>query len=250
MQLRKAIQNYQSDGLFARLGVLHDMPWKGKISESLIDIDYMGLYGRREVSPIVEDFIEDNEGEPLTVLQLNTLANIIYAKYHRNWEELYKSLNYEYNPIHNYNMSETETEELREVSGKTKNTTDNYTHNGSTSANSNSSGSSSDNQDNSTYGFNSVSSVPTDESDTARTYNDGTVSSGTSSDTSSNTSNDVESGNRDNTNSRKLDKSGNIGVTTTQKLVREERELWLFDFFQTIYKQVNEVMTIPYYNLD
>lgn len=49
------------------------------------------------------------------------------------------------------------------------------------------------------------------------------------------------------TSTRKLTRSGNIGTNTFQNLLQQERNLWMYDFFEQIFKDVDSVLTIPIY---
>lgn len=49
------------------------------------------------------------------------------------------------------------------------------------------------------------------------------------------------------TSSHKLTRSGNIGTNTFQNLIQQERNIWMYDFFEQIFKDVDSVLTIPIY---
>lgn len=49
------------------------------------------------------------------------------------------------------------------------------------------------------------------------------------------------------TSTRKLTRTGNIGTNTFQNLLQQERNLWMYDFFEQIFKDVDSVLTIPIY---
>lgn len=80
-----------------------------------------------------------------------------------------------------------------------------------------------DNGNDKYYGFNTSEPVPNTE----------------------NTSSFTSNGTKDNT--RTLTKSGNIGVTTTQKLLREERELWDWILLDTVFNDIDKILTIQIY---
>ena len=50
------------------------------------------------------------------------------------------------------------------------------------------------------------------------------------------------------TGTRKLTRSGNIGVTTSQQMIESEIALWQWNFIESVYKDVDKVLTIPKYN--
>lgn len=45
-----------------------------------------------------------------------------------------------------------------------------------------------------------------------------------------------------------ITRSGNIGVTTTQKLVQEERELWMWNFFETVFSDLDTILALQIHN--
>lgn len=46
---------------------------------------------------------------------------------------------------------------------------------------------------------------------------------------------------------RTLTRSGNIGVTTSQQMLESERELWVWKFFDQVFRDVDEILTLPIY---
>ena len=76
-----------------------------------------------------------------------------------------------------------------------------------------------------TYGFNSDTSVPTGESSTETT----------------------SEGNADD-NNRELTRSGNIGVTTTQRMLQSELELRKWNFTDMLYQDVDSICTLSIYD--
>ena len=50
------------------------------------------------------------------------------------------------------------------------------------------------------------------------------------------------------TGKRTLTRSGNIGVTTSQQMLESEIKLWEWNFYETVFKDVDTVLTVPKYN--
>ena len=117
------------------------------------------------------------------------------------WTQLLKTTQYEYNPIWNKDgtVEETETRSL-DTAGSTTSKAD------STSDNTHS-----------TYGFNSGSAQPADKDH------------GTSNANGSGTK-----GSEDETITRTRREFGNIGVTTTMSMIKEQRDVVEFDIYQYI----------------
>ena len=256
-QLNDAFPNWlTSGGIFALISAVeggHDIPWEA--DSGLLDLDYHGNYsGDKIVSPLVKKMLEA-DGGTLSIVHAGQLAMIIYNKYIDNWIKRYAALNAEYNPLENYSMVETETAEgtntgtvgnSRTASGSNTGTvTDAETVDRDTSAQTDTDGTGS------IYGYDSESPSPADKQEAS------TTSTGTEDVSRSNTRtdnlahSDTESATRtDNlahTNERELTRSGNIGVTTSQQMLESELEIRKYDFFESVYKDIDKVLTIPIY---
>lgn len=112
----------------------------------------------------------------------------------KTWEKLFATLNFDYNPIWNKDGVITETES----------TTGQLNHTGSASGT----------DEHSVSGYNSSGYVPSDKTDTD----------------TSNKYDDRSSGTRH----YERKEQGNIGITTTQQMIKEEREIADFDIYQYI----------------
>ena len=127
------------------------------------------------------------------------------------------------------------------------------------------------------YGFNSNSPVPqaeTNGNSTVTTRGDAdknvttetetetgtrtTTETGTRTETETGTLTETETGTRTTTETgtrtetetgnRRLTRSGNIGVTTSQQMLESEIKLWEWNFYETVFKNVDTVLTVPKYN--
>lgn len=76
---------------------------------------------------------------------------------------------------------------------------------------------------NSLYGFNSISAVNSDKQD----------------------GNETRNGSMNET--RTLTRHGNIGVTTSQQMLESEIQLWEWNFFETVFKDIDTMLTIQTY---
>lgn len=134
------------------------------------------------------------------------------------WTKLLDTTKFEYNPIWNKDGVITETE-TRDLAGNDKETRDLKSTSASTStANTHDHGD--------TYGFNSSSKSPVDD----RTGDSKGTATGNGTDTG--TVNNDRSEKETITRSR--EEHGNIGVTTTQTMIKEEREIADFDIYAYI----------------
>ena len=228
--------NWLTSGIFTALNN-YNVPWKKDVDGAVLDAEYFGNFsGSKNLSPLVKRLLNVDEDTTLSNTRINQLASIIYNLNGVNWTKEYATLGFEYNPISNYDMTETET-----ASGTTSNEKHNTGTVGDVRTESGTS-SASGNAENDVYGFNSSTAV-----------ND-TASETTSSATAQNTVNDTRTDNLTETDSgersdeRTLTRSGNIGVTTSQQMIQSERELYLWNFFyKVVFPSVDKTLTIATY---
>lgn len=249
-------------GIFSALDDL-DVPWKTEDIADALDLEYYGnLSGDKFASPLVNKILTNGE---LTAEDVTLLANTIFALNSLNWSKEWATLSAEYNPIENYSMTETMTNDETVIEyGKTHTRTDDTlatrtpdleevttpdlteeTTPDLTTEN-----------DNSVYGFNSSNPVPTGEQVTTNTGTSTKTTTGTSTvektgfETVANTGTvtDVDTGDDTHTRNYELTRTGNIGVTTSQQMLESERNLWLWNFFRTIvFPDVDRVLTLRIY---
>lgn len=167
-------------------------------------------------------------------------------------DELFKTLNYVYNPIENYDRDESFTDTYTGTSSNTTsgNTTVDSEGNvsvdttGSTTSGGTVTASGSNQTDNKLAAYNAnamqndtqsvqtTSDTSTDSSTGSTTGTSETESSGTTTTTTSGT----ESGQTGGTNTRTGRIHGNIGVTTTQQMIQSQREVIKISWYDTIAK--------------
>ena len=236
MKLKPTINDVIPDitsGIFSALANLN-VPWE--TDASILDLDYMGnISGQKTISPLVSRVLGDNT--TLTSENITQLANVIYALNGTRWTKLFATLLFDYNPISNYDMTETERS-----TGTTEHTT---THTGTqTTENSNTvTGNGTVNNSSGIYGFNSSTS----SGDTDGTTTTSNSHSATGEDTRTDDLTDEDNGTH--TDSRTLTRSGNIGVTTSQQMIQSERDLWLWNYFYNIvFPDVDKVLTVSTYS--
>lgn len=217
-------------GIFSALSAL-DVPWKNDIDGTTLDMEYYyNISGQKLLSPLLRNYT------PLTAEKMSSLANVVYNMFKTNWGKLYTTLSLEYNPISNYDM--TETESIENDRTNTTANTGTRTVAGSGSVN----GTTSSQTDNNVYGFNSSVAVGDTENNISASNNT------TSTDSHTTTDNLTETETGDETIERTLTRSGNIGVTSSQQLIASERDLWLWNFFyNTVFPNVDRVLTLETY---
>lgn len=284
MKLNEVFTDYINNGIFTFLNSL-DVPWKDKNISQQLNLQYHGnISGKKETSPLVDSLIVENN---LTDNSKTMLAMSIFSIYSNKWSRLYHILSLEYEPIENYNMIETEkttstNENTDNITTNTTNSNDvTETNTGTNTANDSESTTGKNiitdsrtitennnvTNNNSLYGFNSVSGVNSDSQNGTETRNT----------TDNNTHNDDLKGTRTNEHSeninaskvtaqknnitdikdgthtengsqdRTLSRHGNIGVTTSQQMINSEIELWQWDFFSGVFKDIDKILTIQTY---
>ena len=206
---------YLGNGIFLDLQS-YNVPWKDENINASLDMLYYSKSGDKKVSSLVRRFIIDDE---LPEQNQDSIAEAAFTLFQSKWDKLYSTLFVEYNPIENYRM--TESESIDRDSATSGTNTGTISDVGS---NSNNAG---------LYGFNSSQSVPSD-----------TVSG---SDQSTQTQNLANSQTVDEGIERTMTRSGNIGVTTSQQLLQSEIELWEWNFFEQVFRDLDSVLTLKIY---
>ena len=182
------------------------------------------------------------------------LASMLYYTYIDKWHKLYATVMAEYNPIHNYDMEEETVRHLvsagekNEVENEIKNLSDEMRR--GTSETTNHGRNVEDKSYN--YGFNSegedgniANRDETQEGGTTTKTNSGSdLTAMNSMRVDSNAGHEREDVSETINHSRK----GNIGVTTSQQMIEQERNVAKFVFIDEMLKDVDSVLTLPIYD--
>lgn len=214
----------------------------------ILDFDYFGnISGNKTVSPLIDSFIETNAEETtpttLTDTQKTVLCNIAITRFGDKWDKLYEALQIEYEPLENYSMTQTETPNIT----KKMSVSEDFAITDETKTKTDISTSLTGGSETSVYGFNSPASVPSGESDTSSTSR----TQGADSDNKS-TSTRTQDGytQEQETGTRTLVRSGNIGVTTSQQMLESEFKVREYDFFLTMFADVDKILSTKIYSLE
>ena len=105
MKLTEAFPNWLlGEGIFSELSKL-SVPWRTNSID--LDLEYFGNHsGEKIISPLVSKLLVNDK---LTSESITRLASVIYNLNHENWDRLYLALQKEYDPLQNYNGTETRT---------------------------------------------------------------------------------------------------------------------------------------------
>lgn len=266
--LNEAFSDYETKGgLFSNIG---DLPWISIMLGTQMDVLYFDTHsGERFSSRIIARRVGDDGS--LSTADRKTIATLVYARFRTQWARLWATMNPNFDPLTNYKMEETvegtesstRTPDLTkgdtgtvQTTGQDKRTPD-LSRKGTGTVKDE--GSATNNNQNGIWGFNSSTSVPSNMSDGTATNENTTTRDLTETETGTDTTDrtNTDTYNRSytetgtdttaGTSSRKLTRKGNIGTNTFQNLLQQERNIWMYDFFEQIFKDVDSVLTIPIY---
>ena len=242
-------------GLFSFLAAQGTMPWANaeNVDNSVLDIAYFGNHsGGKFCAPLVKLLIND-EGVIPSAARV-TIAKIIISKYLNNWNHLWETNVAVYSPIHNYDMYEerdlaTTDDNVETTDGELSRTgTEGLTHG---MVESTQHGRTEDNV-NYKYGLNTTVYQQNRSDENVST--EGGTTTTTDSGTDTTTHNLVDSTDQtvtednEGTEHEETHRYGNIGVTTTQKLIQEERNLWLWNFFDEVFNDLDKELALAFHD--
>lgn len=237
-------QNEKFSELFSSLGYSEPNDYHS------MDIEYIYNHsGLKTVSTLLEQFLKGyiiddngdyvimNDGKKVTweyvinLVDQDIINFILSQKFYNKWLELIKTLQTQFDALLPYSMTyERDTDDT--LSSTNKNDSS-YTNNGSSTDNSDSSGE----NNNSIYGFNSVSSVPTDENSNKRNIKRDIT----------NTDNGVGSNSTEYSRTNNLHsvitRKGNIGNKSSQELIEEQRKMLQWQLYDVIFNDLDSVLT-------
>lgn len=242
-------------GLFSFLAAQGTMPWANaeNVDNSVLDIAYFGNHsGGKFCAPLVKLLINDDGIVPQAARI--TIAKILISKYLNNWNHLWETNVAVYSPIHNYDMYEerdlaTTDDNVETTDGELSRTgTEGLTHG---MVESTQHGRTEDNV-NYKYGLNTTVYQQNRSDENVST--EGGTTTTTDSGTDTTTRNLVDSTDQtvtednEGTEHEETHRYGNIGVTTTQKLLQEERNLWLWNFFDEVFNDLDEELALAFHD--
>lgn len=252
--LRDVFDGWSSGtGIFNYIATLagENLPWYGveTVDNSVLDISYFGNHsGGKFCSPLVKLLIDDDGVVPAAARQ--TIAKILLTKYLTNWTRLWQTNVVSYSPINNYDM--TETRDLTTTADNVETVDDDTSHTGTDTTQygrvqSTQHGRTTD-EIGYQYGLNTTE-YETNRSDQTTTEEGGTTvltNSGSDVNTLNLTDATDKTTTQDNegTEHEVTHRIGNIGVTTNQKLIEDERNLWLWNFFDQIFKDLDRELAL------
>lgn len=237
------------------------------MTKAQLDILFYANYGDKNPAPIVTKTMSL---EP-TVIEASQLAMMIESVYTVKWNRLKSLTKLEYDPIHNYKDTLTETigdvevgnivDDIESTNTKTGESTrgNTRTDNLSNVVTKDLTLTLNSDTDDGIYGFNSTVSSDADTSKTIDVTTDigdvTALNTGTQVNAGAGTEHVVDAKTGTNIRDTRVTTDrvrtstheGNIGNLTSQQLMKQEIELWNWNFIQTVLTDVKEFLTIPIY---
>ena len=254
--LRDVFSGWESGtGLFSVIAAQATLPWANaeNVDNSVLDIAYFGNHsGGKFCAPLVKLLINDEGVIPAAARV--TIAKILISKYLNNWNHLWETNVAVYSPIHNYDMYEerdlaTTDDNVETTDGELSRTgTEGLTHG---MVESTQHGRTEDNVGYK-YGLNTTVYQQNRSDENVSTEGGTTVTTDSGTDTT--TRNLVDSTDQtvtednEGTEHEETHRYGNIGVTTTQKLLQEERNLWLWNFFDEVFNDLDKELALAFHD--
>lgn len=231
--LRKAFEQ----GLFAEIASQGEVPWsESGITSTTLDLAYFSnRSGSKFCAPLPQSLVDPNDGY-IKQTQRIAIAKVLVAKYLNSWKHLWDTYELEYNPIDSYDISIVR--DLERSGSRENDNTSTLERTGSKTT----TYGKKINTDDSTFGYNSQAAVPSDSSEVIESGNDVYAN-----DLLDTTNEDfIES--TEGTENETITKSGTNGVYTKQRLIKEDRELWQWNFFDCVFKDLDSELTLKYFD--
>ena len=237
-----------------------NVPWSDSVDDEVLDMEYLLNHsGGKFCAPIIKSLLDKGgayvtEDGTLSTTSVYILAKIIVGKYKQNWQRLWDTNVATYSPIHNYDMYEerdlaTTEDETIDTDGTLAQSGTESTQYGRVET----VGHGRTNEQMSyKYGINTntLDPRPSDKVENTEGGTTTTTLSGMDTDTRNLTDTTDETRTKDNdgTEHEEIHRYGNIGVTTTQKLLQEERQLWLWNYFDQIFSDLDKELALAFHD--
>jgi hypothetical protein len=237
------------------------------MTKDQLDILFYANYGEKNPAPIV---LKTVSLVP-TLEEVQKLATMTEAFYSQKWTRLKVLCKTQYDPIHNYkdelseNVNDTGTggtsttgtftDEGTDTLSKDATRTDNLKSASQLASDATTGSTTTDG----VYGFNSVDASNAENSVLSGTEHDASTNTIDNTGTQKNVSTDTDTVDKTKTSAISVDThsgnnrirtsthTGNIGNLTTQQLMKQEIELWKWNFINNVLADLSEFLTLPIY---
>lgn len=231
--LRSYFPNYLTGAIFKEM-VAIGAPWTEEVALDMDDVYFSMYSGVKTATEFLT--LHSTDG----VADSTKVAKLLWAMNGGNWKRLWESYILEYSPITNYKLDETVVR--TQTNDTTVDKTVNSTYGGTSSVQHGMSVSVESSNNEFTFGFDSTEGSPSSKSDgTSTTTNSGTD---TTTDSSNNDTTDKTVGSDKEDENITRTKEGNIGQNSYQELLRQEFELWKWNFYTRVFEDCDKYLTL------
>lgn len=232
MKIKRILNSYATDG-----SIFKYLPLYGTATPQQMGIAYVLSHsGEKSATSLLEEYL-DNQGH-LTAEGMVIVSDIIKTMFKDAWDKKYAALIAEYNPLENYHMVEHgEDLDTMDYGQKQKSFVHGRQEENTTI------GSQNNSNENEVSAFNSGSYQDNNKT----TENLGQRSD--SRESISYTDTETENANQDETlKEHDFERSGNIGVTTSQQMLESELKLRSYRFFEEMFKDIDSLIALRVYD--
>lgn len=223
------------NGLISLLSMLSGIPWSECGEGAHLERAFNLLHGQKQVLSRLESVVTKD------------MASIIATMFGEKWTKLWNAYKKEYNITDAYLVIEEGSEQ------RLIDKTENLLHGHEVSENSTdagtitNSGNSSEDTNANVYGFNSIAPSPSEKTGVTGTDSNTETRNLSGSRTVNNAGTDTTTNKDEENVTRSLNKHGNIGYTTPQKLISEEIKLWGQPYFASVFLDISRFLFYQVY---
>jgi hypothetical protein len=252
MKIKEALNTYAIDG-----SIFQFLPLYGTATPQQMGLAYVLQHsGEKKAGALLTEFCGDDDH--ITTVGKQTIGGIISTMFKEQWDRIYEAMTMDYDPLENYNMTETGQDvdkmeygqETTQYQQGARSASDVYGSQSGTDT----TGQQQVSTENEISAFNSGSYQDDNKSDTtngSRTdsfsreaHTDGhTENAYTDSETK--TAQDDKT-----TRDHALTRSGNIGVTTSQQMLESEYSVRAYRFYEKMFRDIDSVIALNVYEED
>lgn len=230
-------------------------PWHSEYTSEPLDMIYFYHHSGDKIAGAMLLKLEGTDGH-ISAANLTKICAALLAMYGDKWTKIYTVLKQQYDPLKNYDMTESGVDTSRDSGKDTNKRSGSLDRSGAITrtGSEKDTGSNANNKtqtDTGIYGFNSGSSSPSDQStiksdvDLTHTYTN-VKDEDTRKDTYNNITDELSHG-KVNTLEHTLSRSGNIGVTTSQQMLESELNLRAWLYFENVMQDIDKMLCLSIY---
>lgn len=221
------------EGLFSALSET-DVPWATLDAESKSALEI--AYGLRSGNKVLMSLF--------TQVSENNRVKFLKEFYLEKWTKLWNDYKLEYSPLDGYVVNETgsntKTLSKEETTTFGKKVNETGTDTGTVGVN----GSTTSNGTDSIYGFNSSEAVPADSNQDSDESTSTETRDLEATRSTTNSGEDVLDGTESENGNYTIKKTGNIGYTTPQEMLRQDFELWKEPYFNQVFEDIDRYIML------